>query len=357
MDLKRALQTILVLMSCSLCNFTGAQQRMVYIPENYAVKNVETEFKADGPKLLFSDSPETVYNNGILYRDKVDGDVRLFLHHVNGRAENKKLAVVLKNTDSLRPIKYTIERRGEAAKAHNYLIDGKNAQKIYFDDSKQKPEIGQLGYENSKELLSGRGVILAADRLYTAIIDMHFEKPVEISVLMCETKSDIELFNESAAVLPMDEHPLRGTFENSNWHYTIKEPLSDLLEPVYIDLAGWQEGYIKGIDATTGKNAENYGNYGVVYEVNFTIAGDKPQSLIFNPIGGYFAGYGILENKTKKERHLLALPEGRLSVGETVEEAVDLGVLETGEYSFIWSPPGASNLPVQLIWESAGINK
>ena len=34
--------------------------------------------KAEGPKLLFSDSPEMVYETGILYRDTLQGEGRLF---------------------------------------------------------------------------------------------------------------------------------------------------------------------------------------------------------------------------------------------------------------------------------------
>lgn len=95
-----------------------------------------------------------------------------------------------------------------------------------FDDSSQKPQDGKLGFGRSHELLSGRGIILPTDKLYTATIDLHFDKPVEVSVLMCETKSDLELFNEAAAIQPMDEHPLRGTFEAADWNYTLKKPVN-----------------------------------------------------------------------------------------------------------------------------------
>lgn len=106
MNLKKALQAFLVTVSCGVLNIAGAQQRPVFIPEDYVAEQAQADFVANGPKLLFSDSPETVYNNGILYRDKVEGDVRLFLHHVNGVAGKKKLAVMLKNTDNLRPVTY-----------------------------------------------------------------------------------------------------------------------------------------------------------------------------------------------------------------------------------------------------------
>ena len=97
MNLKKALQAFLFTVSCGVLNIAGAQQRPVFIPEDYVAEQAQADFVANGPKLLFSDSPETVYNNGILYRDKVEGDVRLFLHHVNGVAGKKKLAEVRAN--------------------------------------------------------------------------------------------------------------------------------------------------------------------------------------------------------------------------------------------------------------------
>ena len=52
--------------------------------EEAKVKIVE-----DGPTLLFSDSPEMVKACGIMYQDKVQGDVRLFFHHVNDKKKIK----------------------------------------------------------------------------------------------------------------------------------------------------------------------------------------------------------------------------------------------------------------------------
>lgn len=234
MNFKKALQAFLVTISCGMLNVAGAQQRPVFIPEDYVTEQAQADFVANGPKLLFSDSPETVYRNGILYRDKVEGDVRLFLHHVNGVTGKKKLAVMLKNTDNLRPVHYKVTRSGAAGFAYDYMRDGKNSQKEYFDDSSQKPQEGKLGFGGSRELLSGRGIILPTDKLYTATVDLHFDKPVEVSVLMCETKSDLELFNEAAAIQPMDEHPLRGTFEAADWNYTLKKPVNAPEKPLML---------------------------------------------------------------------------------------------------------------------------
>lgn len=322
----------------------AATQLPLSIPEDYAAEEAAVSFKSDGPTLLFSDSPETVYQNGILYRDTVQGRVRLFFHHVNGVEGTKKLAVLLKN-EGLRPVRYRLTRGGMGGYSYDYMRDGKESQENYFSDDKQKPREGELRFGRTAELISGRGALLEQDKLLTGTLDLELDGPTQVSVLMCEPQADIELFNEQAAILPMDEHPLRGTFANSDWNYTLDKKINGK-QPVKLKLAG--EGYAQGVDATTGLPAENYGNYGVIYKVNFTVAAKKPVSFILNPIGGYFAGYGVLEQKGKRE--LLALPEYDVSLGGTIEEAVELGKLRSGKYSFIWSPPGASNLPIELIW-------
>ena len=65
----------------------------------------------DGPTLLFSDSPEMVKASGIMYQDKVQGDIRLFFHHVNDTDSLKKIAVVFRNVDKY-PAKVEIGRKG-----------------------------------------------------------------------------------------------------------------------------------------------------------------------------------------------------------------------------------------------------
>ena len=64
--------------------------------------------KDEGGTLLFSDSPEYVKENGVLYRDSVSGEARVLYYHLNDTTEPKKVAVVLENMyDGLNSIKIT----------------------------------------------------------------------------------------------------------------------------------------------------------------------------------------------------------------------------------------------------------
>lgn len=51
----------------------------------------------DTGTLLFSDSPEYAEQDGILYVDKVSGDVRLYFYHVNQNKYPRKIVVMAYN--------------------------------------------------------------------------------------------------------------------------------------------------------------------------------------------------------------------------------------------------------------------
>lgn len=347
--IKKLIALATVVFSSSGVAMAEEQVEIPYYYDNF--KEAKAEFTATGPTLIFSDSPEMVYKNGILYRDVVQGPVRLFFHHVNAVEGKKKLAVLVKNKNSLAPVKLTVKRKGVGGRNVHWVQDGKDAEERYFSQQTSLPKY-TLGFGNSVELLSGKGELLQKDELLTGFIDFELEGKAEISVLMCESKSDIEIFSEAAEIQPMDEHPLRGTFPRADWNYRLKRAVKPGKKDIRLELASSDQGFIKGVDKTTGLAAENYGNYGVIYNVDFEIAGNQKVQLIFNPIGGEFAGYGTLLNKTTGEEQLLAIPGDGLSFGENMTEARSLAILEKGAYRFSWAPPGAGNLPIRLFWRN-----
>lgn len=318
------------------------------LPGNYI--EVKAEKVTSGPTLIFSDSPEMVYKNGVLYRDTVSGDVRIFFHHVNAMQGNKKLAVLLTN-EKMRPATYEVTNSSIGRAGWHYLKIGKETQQKYFADAHNSVS-GKLGLGNNAELLTGSGYVLEPDQLLVGTLNLHTERPLQVTVLMCDENADLDLYNEYAPVQPMDEHPLRGTFAEADWAYNIKKPMNTDSGVHMLELASEEQGFAQGKDGTTGLDAVNYGNYGVVYAVNFTISGTKPAAMYLNPLGGLFAGYGVL--KKARENTLLPLPQDKVAIGDSYDDLLKLGTLQPGTYSFIWSPPGASNLPIRLYWMQDG---
>lgn len=349
--LKKLWRSLAATMALLIPSFTGQASDVINISELgkewEEFKPIAYKFTQAGPTLIFSDSPEMVYDNGILYRDKVSGSVRLFFHHVNAMNPKKKLAVLISNKDSMHPIELTVFRKGISEPEYDWLKAGKEAEGAYF--RKQEKIIHHsIGFGDSIEILTGCGRLLAENTLVTGIVDMELNRPAEICILMCDPEADLELFSANSNVIPMDEHPLRGTYKAADYHYEIKQPLLPKKDEVYYLKMANEESMIKGVDSTDGTLTVDNGNYGVVYTVDFKIAGKQRVKMFFNPIGGEFAGYGILEHKGKVKK--IALPKG-YSMGKTVEDLVEIGELTKGDYRFIWSPPGSSNLPVRLFWK------
>ena len=306
-----------------------------------------------GPKLLFSDSPEMVKKCGIMYRDTVEGDVRLFFHHVNDMDTTRKLSVVLRRA-TRRPSQVTLGKHGVSRPSEDWLAAGKEAQQRYYASV---PNGKKFIVASTKDLLNnGAGMTIRPQELITGIVDLHVDRPVEISVLMQPVEADARVSNQLYPILPPDAggHVLRGTFEKADCHVALTQPFNANKGDIWgITLADDDKNpYVRGVDATTGKPVVNYGNYGVLYDVSFKTQGRRNTILRFNPYGGPFAGQGILEVQERPARYV-QLPNHDTSFGwEHDGETMRVGTIPAGKSGvFHFSPPGSSNPPIRLFWQ------
>lgn len=300
--------------------------------------------------LLLSDSPEAVPADGIMYEDTVSGDVRLFFHHVNATAENKKVVVLLENSDN-KPAHITVYQAGLGGPDYNYVQVGKDAQEEYMKG------LDLTVFEvpkNGRAVLDSRisSQILRPKMLLNGIYDFKADRPVKVKVMMMPVSARVEEFADRAAVLPNDEYRLRGTFNGKDRTLVSKRtynPRSDGI--VALTLADDEvDKYVKGIDATDGSPVENYGNYGVVYKLYLPSEKTGKIAYYLTPLGGEYAGalgvkYSYIQNKPVEN------PSDKLSIGSGgMQDASFVGVYDGGQSLWLtFSPPGASNLPVKLV--------
>lgn len=306
-----------------------------------------------GPKLIFSDSPEMVGKIGIMYRDTVSGPVRLFFHHVNDTRTDKRLAVLLRRT-TIRPTAVSFGKNGISRPNEDWLAAGKEAQTKYYQSV---PNGRRLVLDGPRDILNnGKGYILHPQELVTGIVDLNFDKPVEVSFIMMPTDADPRISAEVYSILSPDEgeHVLRGTFEGAD--VTVDLPgafPADSGEIWGVKLADdVEDPYVRGIDVTRNEPVVNYGNYGVMYAVNFQTKGSRATQLRFNPYGGAYAGEGVLSLDGETAKYI-RIPDDRQSFGWNGDgETMKLGVVPAGKGgTFFFSPPGSSNLPVRIFWE------
>ena len=109
--------------------------------------------------------------------------------------------------------------------------------------------------------------------------------------------------------------------------------------------------FLKGTDRMTGKPTQNHGNYGVVYHLVYSVAGEHPIELGINPWGGEFYGAGLMISEDRAE--VLNIPGKHFYFGKG-DELDDVFIHSPDhkriDAEFIWSPPGASNLPIRAFW-------
>ena len=360
------------------------------VPEKY--QDVDVKVLQSGPTLLFSDSPEMVYENGILYKDIVEGEGRVFFHHVNGTKNTRKLAILMRPVNRRTTITWGC--RGIGDPDTDYFISARKGQTRYFKEYKEswnkvrKKELAEKRDKRTKrekgegpdysfyqklsdlpltnlvrgeymEVLSQAcnrkqaGARLKPEQLLTGMFDFHASHPVEIVIMMCDPKEDIENFSQQAALLPMDEHPLRGTYQHADLTYIIKKPFRMKWNQVKALCMADSEDryYLMGTDRMTGRKTQNHGNYGVIYHLMYRVAGEHPVQLGINPWGGEFHGTGMMISDGKAE--LLNIPGKSQFFGKGDE--IDDIFLHSPDHKrkdaeFIWSPPGASNLPIRAFW-------
>lgn len=325
-----------------------------------------------GATLLFSDSPEYATQNGILYCDTVQGDVRVLYYHVNQMSMPKKVAVVLENVGAGTSM-VTISRSGTGRPSPHYLDVGKEAQASYFDAQKPRRFYLDKGEVRVLDDAMEQTTLAPGDLVY-GTYDFHSTQKVRVSVIIYPAYMSAPTFLRFARVLPADDLHLRGTFPQADRTLRAErayDPAHDGI--VYVLLADNEsDRYRTGIDATDGSRVLNYGNYGILYHLDLPVQGRSWTQFYLSPFGGTYAGAMRVQLPSGQQRLLLTPPDqtffgvGSDSMTETagIERArsAGLGLLtdtmelaDIGCYHassapfFLFSPPGASNLPAAII--------
>lgn len=305
---------------------------------------------SDATKLLLSDSPEMVSEDGILYQDQIEGNARLFFYHVNAARDAKRMDVVIENKGS-KTANITIKRYGLEGPGYNWIAVGKTALQSYLTGSQSyQIHVPPKGIKTLSPQISKVAVL--SNMLINGIFDLTADSPVTVKVMMMPVLEDSDVFATQAKVLPPDPVYLRGTFSGANRHVVpIKEYDPQEHGVVAITLADNREDpYLRGKDAVNGAAVLNYGNYGVVYQIDFPSKSGGRFACYLVPRGGEYAGAIGIQNPGVYWSPL-ATPQDRLSFGSNKNEDFSfLGTFDSGEpLSFTFSPPGASNLPVKII--------
>ncbi|MDU2063579.1 MAG: copper amine oxidase [Sporomusaceae bacterium] len=312
-----------------------------------------------GGTLLLSDSPETAPADGVLYEDKVHGDVRLFFHHVNGTKEPKKILVLLENHGT-KEANINVYRYGFSGPGLAYGLIGKDAQLDYLADRHEAYTVSVPAGGSSLLWEPLQKMTVKPDELVNGIFDFKVDQPITVKTVMVPEKYKQETI-KSLKVLPNDETALRGTFAGRDKLLipnAVYNPPQD--GSVVITLADNEvDPYVIGTDATSGRPVMNYGNYGVMYHVFMpSIDGKQTFKGYLNPLGGDYGGALGIKYDFKIQPPVLTPKDQPVFGADTITAAELFGTYQSGKSLWVtFSPPGASNLPIRLLFVPDSLTK
>lgn len=249
-------------------------------------KNMDISFVDNEGKLIMSDSPENVYDYGILYEDMTNQDGRILTYHVNKipspRNSGAGVIIVVENLETV-PVNFSLEKTGMVGPSTDPLAVGTKVLELHFT-----PNNAYGGYtiepKQKSIVYDSRGSInWKPDHLVSMLSEYKTSGNVKITVYSVGPNTGLEHLN-LLSYLPRDNHP-RGTFFVTQRGVDFAVPGK---EPTSIILGGGDSEWITGIDGITKETVVNRGNYGIEYKINMT---PEEDTLVFlNARGGPFKG-------------------------------------------------------------------
>lgn len=306
-------------------------------------KTMDFTFTSEPATLIRSNSPETVYSEGLLYRETALGSTRFMLHHLNSTGKNMKLYVIATNTYTDRPAQITFQNFGIGGPNPYPELTGKTSLERYFQSMQNRSaeQVVNLAPGESKVIMTdvNKTKMKQGDTI-SALADAFSDYPVQYSVILIDENKDPLQSLPFLPALDRDVHN-RGTYPDSVRLIRYDEPVGTV--PARMVLGDNKaDPNLKGLDGIYGTEASNAGNFGVLYKV--TLSRVAPHSLItLNPRGGLYNGVVTVNGQVVQVAN-------KAAVSAPNENSV---LYRTGNYEesveIMYTPSPGSNLPINLL--------
>lgn len=305
---------------------------------------IQYSFTSDAVTLIRSNSPETVYSKGILYKESAIGNTRFMIHHANLTGKPVKMYVIATNNNSETtrltqsylgfggPSNYaTATGKASVVRYYESMQTGNKYKDIWFAPGESKIILNEL---SAKPMKQGDVISLFAD--------LYSDHTLNYTVIMVDQDQDPFKTLPYLSALEPDIHN-RGTYTEATRNIEVTDLIGNKPSRLLIG-DNSSDPFLIGWDGPTGEYRMNAGNFGVLYKVKlYRVA---PNTLItFNPRGGQYMG-SIMVNGD-----IVNLPSsGSLSAPN--ENAV---VFRTGEreqtVDLVFTAAPGSNLSVNLLFQ------
>ncbi len=282
--------------------------------------------------LLMSNSPESIYSSGILYKETTTGIGRLLVHHQNRTQYSKKLMVLVTNPGN-ESVTLKVSNRAIAGPNKHILQTGQKAVSTYLKGSAAQNYTIAPGqticiYDSSTE----KG--WTKEEVVSGTLDFDSSGAINWQVVAMDEKSSIENLSK-LQVLDRDVHN-RGTFDVIERQYVLD--LNNVQEATKLVLGREKEEWLQGVDALTGDTIWNKGNYGL--PIKIVIQNNEDMGVIANARGGNILG-ALKWNKSI----IFNIPNEGVLNSQTVAALVGT-VEKNSENEIIYMLPNGSSAPM-----------
>lgn len=306
-------------------------------------QNVAYDLSSEPYTLIRSNSPETVYTEGVTYRETTFGGTRFLVHHKNNLNIRAKVYVIAKN-NNMYPTTLTTQYVGFAGPNSFPEGTGKMSVERYWKsmqtNADYKTIVLQPG-ESVSILTELNKIAMKPGEIVSLQADLYSDYPVEYSVMMIDEKKDPLTTLPLLPTLDRDGVHNRGTYPDSTRIINVTDVVGTTPTKLLIGDKTSDKNLI-GIDPMTGTEASNAGNFGVLYKIKFDHV--APNSLItFNPRGGNYMGPVMVNGQ------IVQMP----TVGSLSNANMNSVVYRTGDYEgaveILFTAASGSNLPVNFL--------
>ncbi|AJS57915.1 stalk domain-containing protein [Paenibacillus sp. IHBB 10380] len=300
--------------------------------------------------LIRSNSPETVYSEGIVYRETALGDARFMVHHQNSLKKDVKMYVIATNKNS-QATKIDIKDSGFAGPSPFATAAGNLSVDRYFQSMQN------FYAKQSVTIAPGESQIILTDLNKTAMkpgsiislfADVYSDLPIEYNVIMIDAVKEPITTLPTLRFLEEDIHN-RGTYLDSTRLIFSGDVIGETASRLSIGDNNADPNLL-GADGVTGAEKSNAGNFGVLYKI--TLDRVAPNTLVtFNGRGGKYAGVMLVNGD------LVKVP----NTGSLSNSSQSSVLHRTGDYEqklemWFTAAPG-SNLPVNLLFIPLPVSK
>ncbi|GGF88059.1 stalk domain-containing protein [Paenibacillus aceti] len=303
-------------------------------------ERVNYSISSDPVTLIRSNSPETVYSEGRVYKETASGSMRFMVHHVNSTGKNMKMYVIATNKNET-TTRLTQTSLGFGGPSQYATAAGKVSVERYYKSlqSGDKYKDIWIAPGESKIILTELNAItMKQGDVISLFADMYSDQSLEFDVIMIDPNKDPFTAQPTLVNLETDVHN-RGTYEDSTRYFQYNDLVGTTRTRLLIG-DNSSDPYLIGHDPL--KNNEyklNAGNFGVLYKIKLNRV--APNTLItFNPRGGRYSG-SIMVNGDIVQLSSLSGPNDNNVLFRTGDRE------QTVEFVFTAAP--GSNLSVNLL--------